>query len=68
MVCQTITPARPAHFLFELAAQHSRGKICVILPIPRTYLLLVLEPLGLCIKYRMLRDGKNYILSPNPFV
>ncbi|KAH9966604.1 trafficking protein particle complex subunit 10 [Russula dissimulans] len=36
----TITPARPAHFLFELASQHGR----------------VLDPLTLHIKYRMLRD------------
>jgi hypothetical protein len=36
MVFQTITPARPAHFLFELVWQDSQGKIYVMLPVLRT--------------------------------
>lgn len=43
----TITPARPAHFLFELVSQHGR----------------VLDPLSLCIKYRMLRDEVETVLD-----
>ncbi|KAI0288169.1 trafficking protein particle complex subunit 10 [Russula brevipes] len=43
----TITPARPAHFLFELASRHGR----------------VLDPLSLCINYRMLRDEVEAVLE-----
>ncbi|KAI9510228.1 trafficking protein particle complex subunit 10 [Russula earlei] len=44
---RTITPARPAHFLFELVSQHGR----------------VLDPLSLCIKYRMLRDEVEAVVE-----
>ncbi|KAH9048160.1 trafficking protein particle complex subunit 10 [Lactarius hengduanensis] len=43
----TITPARPAHFLFELVSRYGR----------------VLDPLSLCIKYRMLRDEVEAVLD-----
>ncbi|KAH9180489.1 trafficking protein particle complex subunit 10 [Lactarius sanguifluus] len=43
----TITPARPAHFLFELVSRYGR----------------VLDPLNLCIKYRMLRDEVEAVLD-----
>ncbi|KAF8275107.1 trafficking protein particle complex subunit 10 [Lactarius quietus] len=43
----TITPAHPAHFLFELVSQCGR----------------VLDPLSLCIKYRMLRDEVEAVLD-----
>ncbi|KAI9446516.1 trafficking protein particle complex subunit 10 [Lactarius indigo] len=43
----TITPAHPAHFLFELVSRYGR----------------VLDPLSLCIKYRMLRDEVEAVLD-----
>ncbi|KAI0273565.1 trafficking protein particle complex subunit 10 [Gloeopeniophorella convolvens] len=43
----TITPSRPAHFLFQLASPHGR----------------VLDTLRLCIKYRMLRDEVEDVLE-----
>lgn len=43
----TITPTRPAHFLFELVSRHGR----------------VFDPLNLCIKYRMLRDEVEAVLD-----
>ncbi|KAI0256634.1 trafficking protein particle complex subunit 10 [Lactifluus subvellereus] len=43
----TVTPVRPAHFLFQLVSRHGR----------------VLDPLSLCIKYRTLRDEVEAVLE-----